>query len=73
MSTDCTFKTVLLDSGRNKVAVIKATRDLTGLSLRAAKDLVDGAPAIILDGVDEHEAEVGKQILEDAGADATTG
>ena len=72
MST-CTFKTVLLDAGSNKVAVIKATRDLTGLSLTAAKDLVDGAPSIILDFVDEHEAEVGKAILEDAGADATTG
>ena len=60
--------TVMLSSfGENKVNVIKAVRELTGLGLKEAKDLVDGAPKPVKDGVSKKEAEEMKKKLEDAG------
>ena len=61
--------TVLLTSfGENKVNVIKAVRELTGLGLKEAKDLVDGAPKAVKEGVNKADAESAKKKLEDAGA-----
>ena len=61
--------TVMLSSfGENKVNVIKAVRELTGLGLKEAKDLVDGAPKTVKDGVNKEESEAMKKKLEDAGA-----
>lgn len=54
--------------GDNKVAVIKVVRELTGLGLKEAKALVDGAPAAVLEGVKKEEAEAGQAKLEEAGA-----
>lgn len=62
-------KTVILASaGGNKVAVIKAVKELTGLGLKEAKDLVDGAPKAIKEGVEPAEAEEMKKKIEEAGA-----
>ena len=62
------FNVVLLEAGANKVSVIKAVRELTGLGLKEAKDLVDGAPKPIKEGVDKATAEEAKKKLEEAGA-----
>jgi len=62
------FDVVLAETGANKVSVIKAVRELTGLGLKEAKDLVDGAPKPVKEGVDKAEAEAAKKKLEEAGA-----
>jgi large subunit ribosomal protein L7/L12 len=63
--------TVMLSSfGENKVNVIKAVREITGLGLKEAKDLVDGAPKPVKEGVSKADAEAAKKKLEDAGAKA---
>lgn len=62
------FTVVLAEAGANKVSVIKAVRELTGLGLKEAKDLVDGAPKPIKEGVDNAAAEEAKKKLEEAGA-----
>ncbi len=62
------FDVVLLDAGANKVACIKVVRGLTGLGLKEAKDLVDGAPKAVKEGVAKAEAEEAKKKLEEAGA-----
>ena len=63
------FTVVLKAAGSNKIAVIKEVRALTGLGLKEAKDLVDGAPSNIKEGVDKAEAEEVKTKLSDAGAE----
>ena len=60
----------LLEVGANKVSVIKAVREITGLGLKEAKDLVDGAPKPIKEAVDKKTAEEAKKKLEEAGAKA---
>ena len=63
--------TVMLNAfGDNKVNVIKAVRELTGLGLKEAKDLVDGAPKPVKEGIPKAEAEAARKKLEDAGAKA---
>jgi len=62
------FDVILESAGGNKVAVIKAVRGATGLGLKEAKALVDGAPAPLKEGVDKAEAEALKAQLEEAGA-----
>ena len=62
------FTVNLLEAGANKVSVIKAVREITGLGLKEAKDLVDGAPKPIKEGVDKKTAEEAKKKLDDAGA-----
>jgi large subunit ribosomal protein L7/L12 len=62
------FTVVLAEAGANKVNVIKAVRELTGLGLKEAKDLVDGAPKPVKEGVNKADAEAAKKKLEDAGA-----
>ncbi len=62
------FDVVLASFGSNKVAVIKAVRGITGLGLKEAKDLVEGAPAPLKEGVSKDEAEEVKKQLEEAGA-----
>ena len=62
------FTVVLSSFGENKVNVIKAVRELTGLGLKEAKDLVDGAPKPVKEGVNKADAEAAKKKLEDAGA-----
>lgn len=62
------FTVVLAEAGANKVNVIKAVRELTGLGLKEAKDLVDGAPKPVKEGVSKADAEAAKKKLEDAGA-----
>ena len=62
------FDVVLDGYGDNKIAVIKAVRELTSLGLKEAKDLVEGAPKNVLDGVDKAKAEEAAQKLKDAGA-----
>ena len=64
------FTVTLLEVGGNKVAVIKAVREITALGLKEAKDLVDGAPKPIKEGVDKKSAEEAKKKLEEAGAKA---
>jgi large subunit ribosomal protein L7/L12 len=64
------FTVNLLETGANKVSVIKAVRELTGLGLKEAKDLVDGAPKPVKEGVPKAAAEEAKKKLEDAGAKA---
>src|SRR5207237_5194433 len=64
------FNVVLLEAGANKVSVIKAVRELTGLGLKEAKDLVDGAPKAVKEGIAKADAEAAKKKLEDAGAKA---
>ncbi len=63
------FTVVLKGAGSNKIAVIKEVRALTGLGLKEAKDLVDGAPSNIKEGVDKAEAEAIKAKLTEAGAE----
>jgi large subunit ribosomal protein L7/L12 len=62
------FNVVLTDAGANKVSVIKAVREITGLGLKEAKDLVDGAPKPVKEGIAKADAEAAKKKLEDAGA-----
>jgi large subunit ribosomal protein L7/L12 len=62
------FSVILTEAGANKVSVIKAVRELTGLGLKEAKDLVDGAPKPVKEGVAKAEAEEAKKKLEEAGA-----
>ena len=64
------FSVMLLEAGANKVQVIKAVRELTGLGLKEAKDLVDGAPKPVKEAMAKADAEAGKKKLEDAGAKA---
>lgn len=64
------FTVMLLEAGGNKVGVIKAVRELTGLGLKEAKDLVDGAPKAVKEGIAKADAEAAKKKLEDAGAKA---
>ena len=62
------FSVVLTDVGANKINVIKAVREVTSLGLKEAKDLVDGAPKPIKEGVGKDEAATIKKKFEDAGA-----
>jgi len=62
------FTVVLKEAGASKLAVVKAVKELTGLGLKEAKDLVDGAPANIKEGISKDEAEGLKKSLEEAGA-----
>ena len=64
------FTVVLAAIGENKVNVIKAVRELTGLGLKEAKDLVDGAPKPVKEAIPKADAEAAKKKLEDAGAKA---
>ncbi|MBK4733915.1 50S ribosomal protein L7/L12 [Noviherbaspirillum pedocola] len=64
------FTVILADFGANKVGVIKAVREITGLGLKEAKDLVDGAPKPLKEGVSKADAEAAKKKLEEAGAKA---
>ncbi|MCG9584353.1 50S ribosomal protein L7/L12 [Vibrio europaeus] len=65
------FDVILESAGGNKVAVIKAVRGATGLGLKEAKGLVDGAPAPLKEGIEKDEAEALKAQLEEAGASVT--
>ena len=62
------FTVVLAAFGENKVNVIKAVRELTGLGLKEAKDLVDGAPKPVKEGISKADADAAKKKLEEAGA-----
>ena len=64
------FDVVLTDIGANKIQVIKAVREITGLGLKEAKDMVDAAPKAIKEGVAKEEAEAAKAKIEEAGAKA---
>jgi large subunit ribosomal protein L7/L12 len=64
------FNVILTEAGANKVSVIKAVRELTGLGLKEAKDLVDGAPKAVKEGLPKADAEAAKKKLEEAGAKA---
>ena len=63
-----TFDVILKEAGGSKLAVVKLVKDLTGLGLKEAKDLVDGAPKELKAGVTKEEAEALKKQLEEAGA-----
>lgn len=63
------FSVILKSSGATKINVIKAVREITGLGLKEAKDLVDGAPKTVKEGVEKDEAEKIKKKLEEAGAE----
>ena len=62
------FNVMLLETGANKVSVIKAVREITGLGLKEAKDLVDGAPKAVKEAAPKADAEAAKKKLEEAGA-----
>ncbi|AYC31373.1 50S ribosomal protein L7/L12 [Pseudomonas cavernae] len=62
------FTIVLTEAGEKKVNVIKVVRELTGLGLKEAKAVVDGAPGAVKEGVSKEEAEAAKKALEEAGA-----
>ena len=62
------FDVILSNFGANKVGVIKVVREITGLPLKEAKDLVDGAPKPVKEGINKEEAEAIKAKLEEAGA-----
>ena len=62
------FSVMLLEAGAQKVSVIKAVREITGLGLKEAKDVVDGAPKAVKEGVSKADAEAAKKKLEEAGA-----
>jgi large subunit ribosomal protein L7/L12 len=64
------FNVVLTEIGANKVGVIKAVREITGLGLKEAKDVVDGAPKTVKEALPKADAEAAKKKLEDAGAKA---
>jgi large subunit ribosomal protein L7/L12 len=62
------FTVQLVEAGAQKVSVIKAVREITGLGLKEAKDLVDGAPKAVKEGMNKADAEAAKKKLEEAGA-----
>jgi large subunit ribosomal protein L7/L12 len=62
------FDVVLADGGAQKINVIKAVREATGLGLKEAKDMVDGAPKVVKEGIPKADAEALKKKLEEAGA-----
>ena len=62
------FNVMLMDAGANKVSAIKAVREITGLGLKEAKDLVEGAPKPVKEGLTKDEAEKVKKELEEQGA-----
>ena len=62
------FTVQLMEAGAQKVGVIKAVREITGLGLKEAKDLVDGAPKPVKEGMNKADAEAAKKKLEEAGA-----
>ena len=62
------FNIILTDAGDKKVNVIKVFRELTGLGLKEAKAVVDGAPGVVKEGASKEEAEAAKKALEEAGA-----
>jgi large subunit ribosomal protein L7/L12 len=62
------FNVMLLEAGANKVSVIKAVREITGLGLKEAKDMVDGAPKAVKEAVSKADADAAKKKLEEAGA-----
>ena len=62
------FNVVLAEAGANKVAVIKAVREITGLGLKEAKDLVEAAPKAVKEALPKADAEAAKKKLEEAGA-----
>ena len=64
------FDLVLTEAGSNKVGAIKAVREITGLGLKEAKDLVDGAPKTLKEAMPKADAEAAKKKLEEAGAQA---
>jgi large subunit ribosomal protein L7/L12 len=64
------FNVELKEAGANKISVIKVVREITGLGLKEAKDLVEGAPKTLKEGVSKADAEEMKKKLEDAGAKA---
>jgi large subunit ribosomal protein L7/L12 len=64
------FNVVLTEAGANKVSVIKVVREITGLGLKEAKDLVDGAPKTVKEALPKADAEAAKKKLEEAGAKA---
>jgi large subunit ribosomal protein L7/L12 len=63
-----TFDVILKEAGAAKLGVVKVVKDLTGLGLKEAKDLVDGAPKPVKEGISKEEAEAIKKALEEAGA-----
>ncbi|MEG2945436.1 MAG: 50S ribosomal protein L7/L12 [Bacteroidales bacterium] len=63
------FDVILKAAGANKLAIVKLVKELTGLGLKEAKDIVDGAPSAIKEGVDKAEAEALKNQLTEAGAE----
>ena len=65
------FDVVLANAGDNKIKVIKAVREMTGLGLKEAKEIVDGAPKTLKEGVSKEEGEELKKKLEEAGATVT--
>ncbi|MBL7935326.1 MAG: 50S ribosomal protein L7/L12 [Bacteroidia bacterium] len=62
------FDVILVEAGAAKLGVVKVVKDLTGLGLKEAKDLVDGAPKPVKEGIAKEEAESIKKALEEAGA-----
>jgi large subunit ribosomal protein L7/L12 len=62
------FDVILKEAGAKKIQVIKVVREITGLGLKEAKDLVDGAPKAVLEGVDKETADKAREALEGAGA-----
>ena len=62
------FNVMLMEAGANKVQAIKAVREITGLGLKEAKDLVEAAPKAVKEGLSKADAEAAKKKLEDAGA-----
>jgi large subunit ribosomal protein L7/L12 len=62
------FTVQLMEAGAQKVSVIKAVREITGLGLKEAKDLVDGAPKAVKEGLNKADADAAKKKLEEAGA-----
>lgn len=65
------FNVELTDAGAQKIAVIKVVKEVLGLGLKEAKDMVDGAPAIVKEGMKKEDAEALKAKLEEAGAKVT--
>ena len=63
------FDVVLKSAGANKLAIVKAVKELTGLGLKEAKDMVDGAPSVLKEGDSKDEAEALKKQLEEGGAE----
>ncbi|MEG0926456.1 50S ribosomal protein L7/L12 [Chryseobacterium sp. MYb264] len=63
------FDVILKSAGASKLAIVKLVKDLTGAGLKEAKDIVDGAPSAIKEGISKDEAEALKKQLEEAGAE----